>query len=191
MSVIRFLREFALNPATTGAIAPSSSYLAREMVAGLDLQRAHAVLEYGPGTGAFTGFVLERLPPSCRFLAIEMNPQFHRELSDRFPQATVHNGSVADIREICDNYGIASADCVISGLPWAAFSDDAQRRYIDAMMTVLKPGGQFVTFCYYHSLLIPAARRFAATLPRYFSEIRRSRIVWANVPPAFVYRCRR
>jgi phospholipid N-methyltransferase len=59
------------------------------------------------------------------------------------------------------------------------------------MMTVLRPGGQFVTFAYLHGLPLPAGRRFANRLPEYFSEISRSRTVWMNLPPALVYRCRR
>jgi phospholipid N-methyltransferase len=59
------------------------------------------------------------------------------------------------------------------------------------MMTVLKPKGQFVTFAYLHGLPLPAGRQFAARLPEYFTEIRKSHPVWRNVPPALVYRCRR
>jgi phospholipid N-methyltransferase len=76
-------------------------------------------------------------------------------------------------------------------LPWAEFSDDLQKRLLDSMMTVLKKDGQFVTFAYLHGLPLPAGRRFANRLPEYFSEVRRSRAVWKNVPPALVYRCRR
>jgi phospholipid N-methyltransferase len=59
------------------------------------------------------------------------------------------------------------------------------------MMTVLPPGGQFVTFAYLQGLLIPAGRRFGKLLGDYFSEVRKSPTVWRNTPPAFVYRCRR
>jgi hypothetical protein len=34
-----------------------------------------------------------------------------------------------------------------------------------------------------------AGRRFHALLPRYFSQITRSRLVLANLPPAYVFRC--
>ena len=56
---------------------------------------------------------------------------------------------------------------------------------------VLKPGGQFVTFAYLQGLLLPAGRRFRAKLKRSFSDVTKSKIVWRNLPPAFVYRCRR
>jgi len=59
------------------------------------------------------------------------------------------------------------------------------------MMTVMGPGGQFVTFAYLQGLLLPPGRRFAALLPNYFNHVSKSRTVWLNLPPAFVYQCRR
>ena len=59
------------------------------------------------------------------------------------------------------------------------------------MMAVLRPGGQFATFAYLQGLLLPAARRFRANLGRSFSQVERSPTAWTNLPPAFVYRCRR
>ena len=35
------------------------------------------------------------------------------------------------------------------------------------------------------------AKRFAGLLPNYFTTVSKSPVVWKNVPPAFVYRCRR
>ena len=191
MGLIRFIREFASNPSGIGAIAPSSGFLAEEILRDMDLAHVDAVLEYGPGTGALTGYLLEEVTTNCTLVAIERNNHFATELKARFPKLTVHEGSVADVRTICDEHSIALADCIVSGLPWAAFSPEMQKTFLDAMMTVLKPGGQFATFAYLQGMLVPAGQRFAALLPEYFSEVKRSRVVWRNVPPAFVYRCRR
>lgn len=186
-----FLAQFLRHPAQTGAVLPSSRYLAETMVEWLDLASARAVLEYGPGTGPFTPQILKRLNEGCRFVAIERNADLAEAFMTRLPHARLIQDSVENVRAICTNEGIDSVDCIVCGLPWAAFPDDLQRRLLDAMMTVLKPGGQFVTFAYLHGLRLPAGRKFAARLPQYFSEIGRSRTVWMNVPPALVYRCRR
>ena len=66
-----------------------------------------------------------------------------------------------------------------------------QVQFLDEMMKVLKPGGRFVTFAYVHTLALPQANRFASLLPKYFTSVLKSPVVWKNVPPAFVYRCRR
>jgi phospholipid N-methyltransferase len=86
---------------------------------------------------------------------------------------------------------MGSVDCIVSGLPWAAFPAALQVKILDEMMLVLKPGGKFVTFAYLHGLPLPPARKFRALLPRYFTSVGKSPVVWLNLPPAFVYRCRR
>ncbi len=188
---LRFLQEFFLRPGATGAIAPSSNALAREMVAWLEFDSANAVVEYGPGTGAFTEAVLVQLRPRCSFFMIELNPLFVEILQIRYPERNIYEASVGDVRTLCDRQGIRQVDCVVSGLPWASFSDVMQTQYLDAMMTVLRPGGQFVTFAYLQGLMLPAGRRFRRKLNKYFSEVTCGRTVWLNLPPALVYRCRR
>jgi phospholipid N-methyltransferase len=187
----RFLKQFLLRPVTTGAIAPSSDSLAQEIVSDLDLARAQAVLEYGSGTGAFTNRILKEIGPQTKFIAIEVNPDFANVFRARYPQATLVQDSVANVRAICDEAKIGEVDSIVSGLPWAAFSEGMQTEFLNAMMRVLKPGGMFVTFAYVHGVWLPPGKRFEKLLPNYFSSISRSRIVWMNLPPAFVYRCER
>ena len=52
-------------------------------------------------------------------------------------------------------------------------------------------GYVFTTFAYLQGLLLPAGQHFKRKLSDYFSQVRRSETVWFNLPPAFVYRCRR
>ncbi len=99
--------------------------------------------------------------------------------------------SVANIEELCRQQGVSGVDAIICGLPWAAFSEGDQTACLDAMMTVLRPGGYFATFAYLQGMLLPAGRRFRRKLGSYFGEVRVSPTVWLNVPPAFVYQCRR
>ena len=190
-SSTNFLLQFLRNPSQTGAVLPSSGYLAEAMVDWLDLGAARSVLEYGPGTGSFTPHILKRVGMDCSFLAIERNATLAEEFRRKLPDVELIQDSVENVRAICDRAGIDSVDCIVCGLPWAAFTEDLQRRLLDSMMTVLRPGGQFVTIAYLHGLPLPAGRRFASRLPEYFSEVRKSRTVWRNVPPALVYRCRR
>jgi phosphatidylethanolamine/phosphatidyl-N-methylethanolamine N-methyltransferase len=187
----KFVSEFLLKPGSTGSLVPSSSHLARMMVQYAGLADAEAVLEYGPGTGAFTKYILQELGPHTKFAAIEINSQFAAIFRDAHPNVTVVEDSVENVRAICDSLQIDSVDCVVSGLPWAFFSESMQVRFLDQMMRVLKPGGRFVTFGYLQGLALPAARRLAALLPTYFTSVSKSPVVWRNFPPAFVYRCRR
>jgi phospholipid N-methyltransferase len=160
------------------------------MVEWIEWPRVRAVVEYGPGLGAFTSAVLAAKPPGADYFAVELEPTFVTAMQQRFPSARIHHNSVANIRAICDQQGIAAVDAVISGLPWAAFPERLQIELMDATASVLAPQAQFVTFAYVQGVLLPAGQRFRKMLSRYFSDVTTSRIVWRNLPPAFVYRCR-
>ena len=157
----------------------------------LDLGNAKAVLEYGPGTGVFTEAFLARRARGTRFFMVELNPKFVEIVRRRFPKEVVYHDSVVNVRQLCDREGIGEVDCIFSGLPWASFPKRLQGEILEAMMAVLRPGGQFVTFAYITGFWLPPGRHFRKNLDRFFSEVQCSRTVWKNVPPAFVYRCRR
>lgn len=176
----------------TASITPSSRYLAQTIVANVDLHAADVVLEYGPGTGVFTEFVLRALKPGAKFAAIELNPRFAEVFESRYPSVPLYRDSVGNVRSICERAGMKSVDCIVSGLPWALFPEPLQVEFLEATLAVLSPGGRFVTFTYLHSnAFLPGARRFSNLLHRYFKTVSKSPVVWLNFPPAFVYRCRR
>jgi phospholipid N-methyltransferase len=188
---VQFLREFIAKPTTIGAVAPSSEHLARVMLEGLELENARAVVEYGPGTGSVTDHIRKAVSPHTRLAAIEVNPRMASLFKQRHPEVPLFEDTVANVRTICDYAGMDVVDCIVSGLPWAAFSEPLQVKFLDEMMRVLPPGGRFVTFAYVHGLALPAAIRFANLLQKYFATVSKSPVVWRNVPPAIVYRCRR
>ena len=157
----------------------------------VDWANTATVVEYGPGTGAITEEIVSQLPPETTFLAIEISSRFADVLRRRFPDVQVCQGSVGKVKDHCRQYGVEQVDAIVSGLPWAVFSDEDQTTYLNATMEVLRPGGQFITFGYLQGLLLPAGRRFRKKLQGYFSEVRVSKPVWANLPPAFFYCCRR
>lgn len=186
-----FLRAFAQSPGSVGAVAPSSRLLAERMVAGVGLESAEVVVEFGPGTGGLTRTVLAHLGPGARFLAVELNEPFVRHLRERFPGVDVHHGSAVETPALLAARGLGPADVVISGLPWASFPPRAQHRLLRAAHEALRPGGSFVTFAYAGPSLLPRGRRFRALLHRVFGEVRTTPLVWRNLPPAFAYQCRK
>jgi phospholipid N-methyltransferase len=187
----KFLREFFQKPGAVGAVLPSSRTLAVRMVDWIDWPNVRTVIEYGPGTGAFTGHILSHKHAESRFFAIEINPSFVAALGERYPRVRVYQDSVKNVKAICHQEGIEEVDAIVCGLPWAAFGEEDQAEMLNAMMAVLKPGGQFATFAYLQGLLLPAGRRFRSKLCDCFSQIDSSRTAWLNFPPALVYRCRR
>src|SRR5215471_5733218 len=92
-----FLGQFVRSPRTVGAVSPSSQALARAMLAPIDFGAARTIVEFGPGTGAFTGEIASRLAPGSRYLGIELNAGFVRELRARYPDLAFAQGNVADL----------------------------------------------------------------------------------------------
>ena len=98
-----FFRQFRQRFETTGAIAPSSRFLARSMtsfLAARDLSKPVRVLEIGPGTGPVTESIVKLLQPGDVFDLVELNEEFVSILKARFEnerdwqrvraQATIH-----------------------------------------------------------------------------------------------------
>jgi phospholipid N-methyltransferase len=187
----RFLSAFLRHPIATGAIAPSSSHLAQEMVNWVDWHNVNVCVEFGPGTGAFTPSILASMKEGARFLAVELNEKFAATMASKFPQVETICRCVADIEQICDERSVGQIDCIICGLPWAAFSADLQHCLMNAVLSRLSEGGYFATFAYLQGTILPAGMRFADLLHESFGDVRHSRTVWRNLPPAFVYRCRK
>jgi phospholipid N-methyltransferase len=186
-----FLGQFLAAPRSVGAVWPSSPALAAAMLAPVDLTGAPTIVEFGPGTGAFTAPILAALQGRGRYVGIELNPLFHRRLAARFPQAEFAQGSVADLAPIMATRSITRIDAIICGLPWAILPAALQDQVFDAMDSLLAAGGMFITFGYVQSLPLPGARALRRSLTARFAEVKRSSIIWRNVPPAFAYYCRK
>jgi phospholipid N-methyltransferase len=188
---LRFLGTFLKSPVTTGAVAPSSSHLARRMVEGMGVEEADTIVELGPGTGPFTRAIVERRRAGAFVMAVELDPAFAADVQQRFPEVTVVNDSAEKLKEILRSRGRDSADCIVCGLPWAGFSRERQERLMNAVVASLRPGGCFATFAYIHASRFPPGRRLRRMLESHFSGVTTSPVVWRNLPPAFVYRCRK
>ncbi|MCX7045387.1 MAG: SAM-dependent methyltransferase, partial [Candidatus Sumerlaeota bacterium] len=186
---IKFFARFLKNPIHTGAIAPSSTRLARTMTSWLDLHKANVAVEFGPGDGAVTPFIKQRMKPGAIFFAIELDEKMCKRLKRRYPDVTVYCASATQVGELLMRHGQEKADCIICGLPWAGFRPSLQDELMDATLKALRPGGQFVTFAYLHGMMLPGAHRFRKRLKEAFSHVSCSRVVWRNLPPAFVYQC--
>lgn len=186
-----FLREFLRDPFTVAAVAPSGASLADLITAPVPRTGNPLIVELGPGTGAFTAAVQRRLAGRGHHLAVEVNERFAGILAGRYPQTDVVVADARNLREVLAERGHQHADVIVSGLPWAAFAGDQQDDLLGAVTDCLAPDGAFATFAYTLARWAPPARRLRRSLGNRFEEVVAGRTVWANVPPAFVYFCRR
>jgi phospholipid N-methyltransferase len=107
------------------------------------------------------------------------------------PGMEVVHGDARHLGELLAQRGVAHVDAVVCGLPWALFDEPTQHSVLAEVGAAIGPTGAFTTFAYVSGMALPAARRFRRTLRARFEEVIVSATVWRNVPPAFVYVCRR
>lgn len=186
-----FIERAVRKPNLVGAVAPSSPNLAREMASVVPTSGTPVVVELGPGTGALSGAIAERLPAGGRQVAIELDSGMVEYLRAELPWLEVVQGDAARLGELLAEIGVDKVDAVVSGLPWSIFPATLQRDILHQVGTVLAPGGAFTTFAYVHALGMSGARQFRRRLDLTFDEVLTSHTVWRNVPPARIYVCRR
>lgn len=186
-----FIKEFLSNPLKIGAIRTSSTGLTKLITDTADLKSKKCVVEFGPGTSVFTKEILHKITPECTFFCLEINEKFVEIIKKKCPNTTVYNDSAENINYYLSKHQQKNCDCIISGLPWAAFNDKLQRKLMSATHEALEEGGVFLTMAYIQGDLMPSGLRFKRLLEETFTTVEKTRVVWRNLPPAFVYHCRK
>jgi len=180
------LGRFVRSPRTVGAVAPSSRALAVELVRDLECVGPTTVVELGPGTGAVTRVIAERLGPESRALAIDVDPAFVAGVTRTCPQVEAVCASAADLEGLLRDRGMFPADHIVSGLPFASLPASVTSAILDAVVASLRPGGTFTTFQYLNGYPTPLAMSFRQSLTDRMGAGPQRRVVWKNFPPAFV-----
>ena len=181
---IKFLREFAKAPLSVGSpIATSPGTIARQLQ-NVDWARALLFIEYGPGTGEFTRYILQQLPPSAKLIAIESEAGLADHLRETIEDSrlTVHTGSATQALAILGDEAFGQVDYILSGLPFSSLENSDRVKIMDAVVRLLKADGEFMAY--------QVRRAIEPSLSRVFARmIRRRR--WLNVPPYHLYWCRK
>jgi phosphatidylethanolamine/phosphatidyl-N-methylethanolamine N-methyltransferase len=204
-----FLTQFLRNHEATGSVIPSGRALAnalcRHVGQGVASQK---ILEAGPGTGAVTQCIIERLRHDDHLWMVELNPAFAAHLRSAFREKPSFRDAAArchlvegSVQQLAPLGSDERFDLVISGLPLNNFSSENVRDILQAYSKLLKPGGILSFFQY---ILIRPAKMFVSVgserdrlkgVGEAIEEILGEREfarewVWPNVPPAWVHHVR-
>jgi phospholipid N-methyltransferase len=163
------------------ALHPSSKYVVDRVVKAMDLDRARVVVEFGPAEGVMTRRILPKLPADGILVAVELNENFVsalRKIKDS--RLRVVHGDVREIDAILRREGVASADVMISGIPFSFFNPRERHELLSKISALLTPGGRFIAY-QFTTHLIPLLKCYFKRVHTQF-EIR-------NLPPHFVFSC--
>ena len=178
--MLQFFIQFIKHPRTIGAIAPSGKALAAKMMEPIRFEHAGCIVEYGPGTGTFTRELIRRKKEDTKLLVIEQNEVFHQRLKREFAgEKGVYliQGSAENVNEYLAQYGIQTADYIVSGLPFTSLPESISKSVFQATRQAIGQTGRFITFQY--SLL---KQKF---FMEYFVMTGRL-LEFKNLPPAYV-----
>lgn len=180
----RFLRS----PRTVGALTASSRALAEAMVNDLDLGSSGHIAELGPGTGALTATIVERLGQHTRFLAIDIDPAFVAQIHRRWPQIECVCASAERLDTLATDRGMWPLDHIVSGLPFVSLPPAMTKQILQSVTASLRPRGTFTTFQYLHGYGLPQAVSFRRAMSARMRTEPAVKLVLRNVPPAVVLR---
>jgi phospholipid N-methyltransferase len=201
-----FLTQFLRNYETTGSVVPSGRALGTALCRYVGHGGApQKILEAGPGTGAVTGCIIERMRPEDALWMVELNPTFAAHLRSAFNEKPAFReaaGRCHLIEGSVQQLGHEGQfDLVISGLPLNNFSSADVQNILQAYAKLLKPSGILSFFQY---ILIRPAKMFVSVgserdrlkgvgqaIESVLGEREFAREwVWVNVPPAWVHHIR-
>jgi len=178
-----FLSRWLRDPRRVGAIAPSGRMLARAMAEAARAAPAGVILELGPGTGAVTQALLETGVDRERIVALERDPELYQHLRQNYPGIQVLHGDATKLGKVLADHGIDRIGAVVSSLPRVGWTPLSQAGILRQCFQRMDSDGFFLEYSY--SPVQPVPERLLRALGLRATRVRR---IWANAPPATVWR---
>ncbi|TXK86123.1 class I SAM-dependent methyltransferase [Paenibacillus sp. N3.4] len=176
-----FFGEFLIHAGQVGSIMPSSRFLTRKMLpVTLPWHKMQQIAELGPGTGVFTKYIQNNMTSQSQMFLFEQNGKFREDLKQRFPEFRILDDA-CKLSEVVKETG-RPFDLIVSGLPFANFSDELQERLFQIINEALACHGVFIAFQY--TLLLK--KKFQTNF-----SIADVGYTCMNVPPAWVLKCKK
>jgi phospholipid N-methyltransferase len=147
---------------------------------------ACTVAELGPGTGALTAAIVDKMATDTRFLAIDIDQAFVAQIRRRWPHIECVCASAERLDLLARERGMFPLDHIVSGLPFVSLPLDMTREILRSVHDALRPGGTFTTFQYLHGYPLPTAAGFRKAMTERMGSEPTVRYVMRNIPPAVV-----
>ncbi|MFU8812089.1 MAG: class I SAM-dependent methyltransferase [Balneolaceae bacterium] len=180
MGKIQFFKTF-IKDRDVASVIPTSQRCVKKVCANIDFSSDFTLVEYGPGEGVFSRYLLDKMTPGSRIILIEANRDFAKHLTETLTdeRVTVHNCLAGDVESVLPDELIGSVDYVLSGIPFSFLKKDRKRAVLDATKSILKQGGLFLAYQTSGHLKKPVMDVFG-NLETDFEPL--------NIPPYLIYK---
>jgi len=175
MSTITYLKNF-IKDKNVASITPTSPFGVRKVCENMDFKKRNVIIEYGPGSGVFSKYILKKMSKDSKLILVELNKNFvtilHNKMRDQ--RIKVYNDTAENVLNILAAEGESGADYIISGIPFSFISSHTKNRILYNTYRALKSGGKFLAYQHSNHLKDFLRRHFDVVRIEY--EIR-------NIPP--------
>ncbi len=187
MSTLSYMKNF-ISDKYIASITPTSDFGVKKVCGKIDFSRCGLVVEYGPGTGVFTNYLLTKMRTDSLLITLERNANFADLLRKKIrdPRVIVINGCASSILNAVSECGKPYADYVISGIPFSFLPDGMKNRILCNSFTALRPGGKFLAYQTFYQ----SNNHLKAHLDRIFDFVR-VEYEMLNLPPLRIYEARK
>lgn len=166
------------------SVAPTSAFAVKRLCRLIDFAKARLIIEYGPGTGAFSSYLLKNMRRDARLILIEQNRDLCLALNHirRDLRVDLVRGKVQQCFDRLWSNGGRGADYIISGIPFSFLSQQDRSAIVQNSHQTLRNGGALLayqTFCQPHGHL-------GAHLKEHFDDVKIMQEV-RNLPPLRIF----
>lgn len=191
-SIRSYVKNMIKDP-SVASVSPTSRFGIQKLLKNIALANCTLIIEYGPGGGVITKYLLDNMAEDCLLLAVETNETFAESLRQEIndPRLIVKTGSAADIelfvKELYESGRISSpyAQYIVSGIPFSMFPVELKNSILSATKKVLDPDGSFLVYQFLVSLY--AGKSHIKNKLSEFFSVYRSEVELINIPPLRIF----
>jgi phospholipid N-methyltransferase len=179
MDTIVYLKSM-LRDKQVASFTPTSLFTIRKICEKIDFSKQNIIIEYGPGTGVFTRYLLDNLTPDSTLILIERNPDFVSILESCFHDSRliIHHESAENVKQVVQEDTLRQADYIISGIPFSFLTSSLRQVIIKRSHECLRPGGKFLAYQTFFQM----DKFLKDYLDNYFSNVK-TEFCLRNAPP--------
>ena len=183
MSTVNYVKCF-LRDKNVASITPTSPFGVKRVCKKIDFSQANVIVEYGPGAGVFTEYLLKKMRPTAHLVLIERNKDMYKCLTKAFRSERVHifNDSVENVGALVNGQLPGKPDYIISGIPFSYFDQQTRQEIIHQTHQILAENGKFLAYQTFYQ----KDDHLFVHLEHFFRNVK-SEFELLNIPPMRIY----